>query len=78
MTIKAHFDGRTFVPDEPVDVAMDQPVTVNIPSPVEVKQLSDAEFELILAEMDADAVHCDHVVDWSRDSIYSGTLDDTR
>lgn len=26
--IKAHFDGKVFVPDEPVDLPKDQPVTV--------------------------------------------------
>jgi hypothetical protein len=28
MTIKAHFDGKVFVPDEPVDIQAGEPVTV--------------------------------------------------
>jgi hypothetical protein len=31
-----------------------------------------------MAEMDRDAVKADYFVDWSRDSIYSGTIDDPR
>ncbi len=31
-TIKAHFDGKTFVPDEPVDASINQSVTVLISS----------------------------------------------
>jgi hypothetical protein len=29
-TIKAHFDGKVFVPDEPVDVPAGQPVTIQV------------------------------------------------
>jgi hypothetical protein len=29
LAIRAHFDGRVFVPDEPVDLPLDQPVVVN-------------------------------------------------
>jgi len=29
-TFKAHFDGAVFVPDEPVDVPVNQPVTVQL------------------------------------------------
>jgi len=32
-TIKAHFDGKTFVPDEPVNMPIDQPVTLHIETP---------------------------------------------
>ena len=28
-TIKAHFDGKNFVPDEPVDLPVNQPVTLH-------------------------------------------------
>jgi hypothetical protein len=33
-TIKVHFDGKVFVPDEPVDLAVGEPanVTVDVPS----------------------------------------------
>jgi hypothetical protein len=30
--IKAHFDGKVFVPDEPVELPLDTPVTVQAPS----------------------------------------------
>jgi hypothetical protein len=36
MTIKAHFDGKVFIPDEPVDLPKDQPVDLNfqpVPAP---------------------------------------------
>ena len=29
-TIKAHFDGKVFVPDEPVDVPAGEPVTLEV------------------------------------------------
>jgi hypothetical protein len=36
MTIRCHFDGKVFVPDEPVDVPTGQPGEIQIdPSPVE-------------------------------------------
>jgi hypothetical protein len=31
--IKAHFDGKTIVPDEPVDLPVGTPVTVEFPDP---------------------------------------------
>lgn len=36
-TIKAHFDGKVFVPDEPVDLPKDQPVVVQ-PDPAAPRQ----------------------------------------
>lgn len=36
MTIKAHYDGKVFVPDEPVDLPKDQEVEIEIlPRPAE-------------------------------------------
>jgi hypothetical protein len=29
-TFKAHFDGKTFVPDEPVNLPIDQPLTLHV------------------------------------------------
>jgi hypothetical protein len=37
-TIKAHFDGKVFVPDEPVDVPVGESVTVEVPAPAEPKR----------------------------------------
>ena len=31
-TIKAHFDGKTIIPDEPVDLPVNQPLTLNVQS----------------------------------------------
>jgi len=77
--IRAHFDGKTFVPDEPVEARVDQPVTVLIQMTNEMRRpQTDAEFEQLLADMDRDAVTTGHPVDDSRESIYSGTIDDPR
>ena len=78
-TIKAHFDGKAFIPDQPVDFPINHPATILLEQPVgSPVPLSDEEFERALAEMNRDLVSADHLVDWSRDSIYSGTIDDTR
>ncbi len=34
--LRAHFDGRVIVPDEPLDVPVNQPLTVSIDTPVPV------------------------------------------
>ena len=31
-TIKAHFDGKAFIPDEPVDVPVNEPLTLKVES----------------------------------------------
>jgi hypothetical protein len=78
-TIKAHFDGKTFVPDEPVHALVNQQVTVLLETAVApYAPLTPQEFERLLAAMDRDAVTTNHPVDDSRDSIYSGTIDDPR
>ena len=33
-TIKAHFDGKTIVPDEPIYLPVDQPLTIHIDSKI--------------------------------------------
>jgi hypothetical protein len=45
MTVKAHFDGKVLVPDEPLDLAKDQKVELTIqPLPVEpTKHMTCAE-----------------------------------
>jgi len=30
LTLKAHIDGKVFVPDEPVDIRVDEPVTLRV------------------------------------------------
>ena len=78
-TIRAHFDGKTFVPDEPVDAAINQFATVVLESTARPETpLTGEAFDAILAEMDRDAVITNHPVDDSRESIYSGTIDDPR
>jgi hypothetical protein len=77
-TIRAHFDGKTFVPDEPVQVPINQRVTVTVETPAPIPPLSEEEFSKLLEDMDRDAVITNHPVDDSRDSIYSGTIDDPR
>jgi hypothetical protein len=45
-----------------------------------VPQVVESEKEMLelFAGMDEDSVNAGHFVDFSRDSIYSGTLDDPR
>ena len=77
MTIRVHFDGKVFVPDEPVNIPINQSATVQIET-LPSARLTDEQFEQLLSDMDRDALAVNHPADWSRDSIYSGTLDDTR
>ena len=34
MTLRAHFDGKVIIPDEPVELPIDQPLTVQIIIPL--------------------------------------------
>ncbi len=80
-TIKAHFDGKAFVPDEPVDLPPDQPVTVQVDAGASNGKAAPNRQELIerLGRIEEMAGECGAgEVDWSRDSIYSGNLDDPR
>jgi hypothetical protein len=76
--IRAHFDGKAFVPDEPVDMPVNQAVTVHLDVSSTPEPISVERFEELLKQMDSDTVDGPQTVDWSRDSIYSGTLDDPR
>jgi hypothetical protein len=38
MSIKAHFDGKTIVPDEPVDLPVNQPLQVRVDLPLSEPQ----------------------------------------
>ena len=70
-TIRAHFDGKAFVPDEPVDVPVNQQVTIIvIQPPPERPPMTVEEFERLWAEIDQDAVAVDHEIDFSRESMY--------
>jgi hypothetical protein len=78
-TIRAHFDGKSFVPDEPVTLPANAAVTLHVEtsesanSPVVEERLKAlAELKKMAEEANAPQA------DWSRDSIYSGTLDDPR
>ena len=78
-TIKAHFDGKTFVPDEPVVFPANTPVTLHVDlqkqGPLEsIEERLKALDELAALAEQAEASS----VDWSRESIYTGTLDDPR
>jgi hypothetical protein len=77
-TFKAHFDGKIIIPDEQVNLPINQPLQMSatsIPTP-DAKQIAEQlkEFEELLQLSD----HANGSADWSRDSIYSGTLDDPR
>jgi hypothetical protein len=43
VTIKAHFDGKVIVPDEPVDLPVDQPLEVELRTPVDSRQASGGD-----------------------------------
>jgi hypothetical protein len=50
--VRAHFDGKVIVPDEPVELPLNQPLTLQI-SVTQVRQATEAEldaaFERLLA-----------------------------
>ena len=78
MTIRAHFDGKVLIPDQPLDLPINGAVTLQLePSAPDVVYTEKALLELF-AEMDEDSVNSGHFVDYSRDSIYGGTIDDPR
>lgn len=81
ITIKAHFDGKTFVPDEPVHFPANFAVTLKVDPavsepqwPAEIEQRLKALDDLEKMALEADSP----AADWSRESIYSGTVDDPR
>ena len=80
-TIKAHFDGIVFVPDQPVQLPANESVTLHF-EPASNGFLTAAEVEdrlKALAELEKMAEEEGAgEADWSRESIYSGTLDDPR
>ena len=41
MTIRSHFDGRVFVPDEPVSLPTNQRVEVRVADPIDNRQRTD-------------------------------------
>jgi hypothetical protein len=78
-TIKAHFDGRAIIPDEPANLPINQPLTVHVDTVITgAAQKSDAAFEEALRLMDQEALTSNSPVDDSRESIDSGTIDDPR
>jgi len=79
-TIRAHYDGKSFVPDEPVDIPADERVILHFESSSPPGGTPQTREEIIrlFEEMERLAVVTDHPVDDSRDSIYSGTIDDPR
>ena len=79
MTIKAHFDGKVFVPDEPVNLPRDQSVLLNFEATSGAPASESKEdIDRLFEELERLAVVTNHPVDDSRDSIYSGTIDDPR
>jgi hypothetical protein len=52
VNLRAHFDGRVIVPDEPVDLPENQPLTLQISVPsedVSTASAADAAFKRLLA-----------------------------
>jgi hypothetical protein len=79
MTIKARFDGKVFVPEGPVDVRTDEEVTLELARggcPAQIR--TELELVALFKEMDEDALATGQPVDYSRESIYTGTVDDPR
>jgi len=78
MTIKAHFDGKVLIPNDPLDLPINQEVTLQLEAPAPQVVRTERELVELFAEMDEDSVNTGHFVDYSRDSIYGGTIDDPR
>ena len=78
MTIKAHFDGRVLIPSQPLDLPINEEVTLQVELTAPEVVRNEKELLDPFAEMDEDSVNTGHFVDYSRDSIYSGTIDDPR
>jgi hypothetical protein len=54
-TILAHFDGKVFVPDEPVDVPIGTPLRVHVEAvPKEATQSNDQLLSPVIVGLDAD------------------------
>ena len=76
-TIKAHFDGKSIILDQAVNLPIDQPLTLHVDIPVIDTARIDDQLNALddLLKLSTDESNS---ADWSRDSIYSGTLDDPR
>jgi hypothetical protein len=58
MTIRAHYDGKVIVPDEPVELPIDQPLKVEVqPAYSESAVLADVEWHAALDRLAARAIH---------------------
>jgi len=85
-TINVRFDGKAFIPDGPVPFQKNQSITLYYVDAVRDQQLSDkpsaAEVkrrrEGLAKLLELAKGHGNPNADYSRDSIYSGTLDDPR
>ncbi len=54
-TVLAHFDGKVFVPDEPVDVPIGTPLRVHVEAmPREPNQTADALLSPVIVGLDAE------------------------
>lgn len=52
--LRAHFDGRVLIPDEPVDIPVNEPLTLQISTNQTEPQIansSDAAFERLLSRV---------------------------
>ena len=77
-TIKAYFDGKVFVPEEPVRLPHAQRVTLQVEPDGSNETPKKSTIQDLLANIDKLAVRAQWPIDDSRDSIYSGTIDDPR
>ena len=78
-TISARFDGKVLIPDGPVPFRVNESITLHVddkPSAAEVERRLKAFEELL--KLSAKKEEGIPPADCSRDSIYSGTLDDPR
>ncbi len=76
-TIRAHFDGKTIIPDQAVSLPIDQPLTLHVEVPAPTTAHVDQQLKALDELLQLSAADTASA-DWSRDSIYSGTLDDPR
>ena len=76
-TIKAHFDGKTFVTDQPVSLPLDHPVTLHIDAINSRRDTTTKQERLqrleVLENMPRESIAPE--ADFYRDSIYSRNID---
>ena len=72
MTIRAHFDGKVIVPDEPVDLPVNQPFELQLSIPVRKDARPEGQWREALERLASRAIHGLNIPDeaLSRENLY--------